>query len=390
MRITKQSSGGRGEYELCDFAPNGLGPADLLQLSLQLKIGDHSINTGINVTKAQGKYRLRLDSQKNQHAHFQVSIALLLPKPVRDEKIVTGGEPVLRNGSYIIKNINFGEVIYEEARSFFIAEVMTIDASNQTVLAKQIPARQRMEEIERIWAHRTELPQEVSRLLGEHEQIVREGKPILKTHLRIVENLQSALENYSSDFDIAYSRLTDPVPVLLELISEPNIPAPISLNEIEPDDIDLRKREVTRWQVYARRRGPASVRFRREVREAYNWKCLICAARLPGTSINLIPGIDAAHILPWAEYELDEVYNGIALCKLHHWAFDERLLQINFRQGEYYVDLSPEAENVLFPPDFSIDILRVSVGRISRDLLPKDRSLWPKASLLQRLYTESP
>jgi len=32
--------------------------------------------------------------------------------------------------------------------------------------------------------------------------------------------------------------------------------------------------------------------------------------------------VDAAHIYPKAEGGRDDVRNGVALCKLHHWAFD--------------------------------------------------------------------
>lgn len=388
MRITKQPSGGRGEYEICEHAPMGFGPAELLQTTIRLKLAGYLLDTGVRVTNAQGKYRLRLSDISDQHAHFQIAVALLLPKPVRDETITGSGEPILQNGSYIIKNINFGSVSYEEGNSFFVAEVLTIDAANQTVSARQIPVLQRMQEIERIWANRDILPARVSSLLGQHEQLVRSGQPLPKSSLRIVRELQARMEEYSTDLEITYAQTTDVLPSLLELINESGVPIPRSLGEIEPENIELRKREIKRWQVYARRRGVASLKFRRAVRDAYDCRCLMCSARFPSTSVNLHPGIDAAHILPWAEYDLDEVFNGIALCKLHHWAFDERLLQLTFRDGDYYIELSSEAESALFPPDFSIDVLKKSVGRIPRELLPSNRSQWPNAQLLQRLYTE--
>ena len=52
----------------------------------------------------------------------------------------------------------------------------------------------------------------------------------------------------------------------------------------------------------------------------------LCGLHLPRTSVNASAGVDAAHILPWADYDLDHVCNGICLCKHHHWAFDEGLL----------------------------------------------------------------
>ena len=32
--------------------------------------------------------------------------------------------------------------------------------------------------------------------------------------------------------------------------------------------------------------------------------------------------IDAAHILPFAKHHNDDPWNGLALCKNHHWGFD--------------------------------------------------------------------
>ena len=36
--------------------------------------------------------------------------------------------------------------------------------------------------------------------------------------------------------------------------------------------------------------------------------------------------VDAAHIIPWSISHNDDPRNGLALCKLCHWSFDEGLL----------------------------------------------------------------
>lgn len=43
--------------------------------------------------------------------------------------------------------------------------------------------------------------------------------------------------------------------------------------------------------------------------------------------------VDAAHIVPFSVSANDDIRNGIALCKLHHWSFDEGLISIgdNYR-----------------------------------------------------------
>lgn len=63
------------------------------------------------------------------------------------------------------------------------------------------------------------------------------------------------------------------------------------------------------------------VSFRRRVLTAYGNKCAIC-----GIQLNLV---EAAHIIPVThESSNDETRNGLALCSLHHKAFDQTLLTV--------------------------------------------------------------
>ncbi|MFB6201903.1 MAG: HNH endonuclease [Halorhabdus sp.] len=62
--------------------------------------------------------------------------------------------------------------------------------------------------------------------------------------------------------------------------------------------------------------------FTEDVRTAYDERCAVCGVRrvTPGQDPN--SEVEAAHIYPKREGGVDDVRNGIALCKLHHWAFD--------------------------------------------------------------------
>src|SRR5258706_14533568 len=170
MRITKQPSRGRGEYELSEFAPNGLRPSDVIRIPIHLRIGTHLFATGVFVTQQGQKYRLRIipDSTAPQ-IHIQVANVLLMPDPTRDEEKLGSGQPVLQEDSYLIKNINFGEVVYESGNEYLIADVLTIDCANNTIQAEQIPAQQRITAIEKIWAAQDRFPQNIAQLLAEHE-----------------------------------------------------------------------------------------------------------------------------------------------------------------------------------------------------------------------------
>jgi putative restriction endonuclease len=73
--------------------------------------------------------------------------------------------------------------------------------------------------------------------------------------------------------------------------------------------------------------------FRPAVLQAYQYRCAIC-----GTALKLV---DAAHIVPVLHPQsTDDVTNGIALCRLHHAAYDNGLLGI---QSNYALTLNPIA-----------------------------------------------
>ena len=85
-------------------------------------------------------------------------------------------------------------------------------------------------------------------------------------------------------------------------------------------------------------------------------------------------------------YDLDHVKNGICLCKLHHWAFDDGLIAITFDGSNYVVRIPHESEDdMLDRPEFSIDYLRRFVGVIPAERFPENQNLWPSPELLERL-----
>lgn len=64
--------------------------------------------------------------------------------------------------------------------------------------------------------------------------------------------------------------------------------------------------------------------FRRLILETYDYQCVACGLRirLP----NNFTVVDAAHMIPFAVGHNDHPTNGLALCKNHHWAFDQYLI----------------------------------------------------------------
>jgi putative restriction endonuclease len=72
-----------------------------------------------------------------------------------------------------------------------------------------------------------------------------------------------------------------------------------------------------------------SAAFRQEIMRLYDYTCAACRLRIitpEGRS-----AVDAAHIIPYSESHDDGIGNGLALCKLHHWALDAVLVTLDDR-----------------------------------------------------------
>jgi len=162
--------------------------------------------------------------------------------------------------------------------------------------------------------------------------------------------------------------------------SEIELPPPDEVGEEEPD---IRLRIAQEYRK-SRARGASARSFSVKVLEAYHNRCAFCGRTLSGID-GIMSGIDAAHILAWSRYDLDVVQNGIALCKLHHWAFDNAVIAIVPEDGNY--------KTIFTELGFRIDIAtRDSLGThgfvIPTEWLPDDTSQWPSVTYIQRLYED--
>lgn len=97
--------------------------------------------------------------------------------------------------------------------------------------------------------------------------------------------------------------------------------------EIEQEKMALEQAVESEPQLTDNNTGYIDVRrkardqaFRELVREAYENTCAVCGKSRESPSG--LPEVEAAHIFPRAEGGSDDVRNGIALCRLHHWCFD--------------------------------------------------------------------
>ena len=134
----------------------------------------------------------------------------------------------------------------------------------------------------------------------------------------------------------------------------------------------IRNRKVSKItkEIALRKRG-----FRQAVIEAYNFKCAVCGIKIysPDT---LSWEVEAAHIVPRRVMGKDDLWNGMALCHLHHWAFDVGWFTL---LDDYKVIVSKQYESL--PKGFgkmgNYEFLKALSSKSSMILLPCRKEIYP-------------
>jgi putative restriction endonuclease len=124
--------------------------------------------------------------------------------------------------------------------------------------------------------------------------------------------------------------------------------------------------EADNYRPAARDQG-----FRRIVVKAYDHRCALCGVRIITPEQHTV--VDAAHIVPWSRSQNDDIRNGMALCKLCHWAFDEGMMGVS---DSYAVITSRQIAADPNVPGF----LQTLSGRSI--IPPADADIWPAREYL--------
>lgn len=115
-----------------------------------------------------------------------------------------------------------------------------------------------------------------------------------------------------------------------------------------------------------------SAAFRRVVVDAYNHTCAVCRTRIVTPEGRT--SVAAAHIIPWSHSHNDDPRNGMALCGLHHWAFDQGLMSVT---ADYTIRLSPVLEMAEQQARVLVELDGQAVHK------PDTRRLWPARDALK-------
>jgi putative restriction endonuclease len=111
--------------------------------------------------------------------------------------------------------------------------------------------------------------------------------------------------------------------------------------------------------------------FRRIVVNTYDHRCALCGVRIITPEGHTV--VDAGHIIPWSTSRNDDIRNGLALCKLCHWNFDEGMLGVS---DNYNVIVSRKIAANPNVPGFLVTLADRGI------ILPQDSDLWPAKEYL--------
>jgi hypothetical protein len=329
-----------------------------------------------------GKPRLRSLVKPEYQIGRLITAMLLLPDPRRSLRDTDEGLPVVRAKQFAVTRVGFrpdSEFASVPARVTFAPNY--IELANRAHQEK-IGVDNRWARIATIFARADALPDAVRSSLEAHRDLLAGGEPLTP----ILSNRVAGVIKGLAASDPSYTADHDPLPSLERLLGitpadGPDLPPP---DEIGEDDIDVRVESASAYRL-ARMRGASARFFAAAVRRAYKNRCAFCGAVYGGIE-GIVSGIDAAHILAWSKWDLDVVSNGIALCKLHHWAFDAGLLlPVVDKAGNYGVMFTELADRLA-----SED--RAKLGEsgmaIPDDWLPQDKADRPSPKYLKRLYDD--
>ena len=113
---------------------------------------------------------------------------------------------------------------------------------------------------------------------------------------------------------------------------------------------------------------------------AYSHRCALCGIRV--RTLDGHTAVTAAHLVPWSETQDDRPANGMALCRMCHWTFDEGLLGVS---RVYEVIASRQINSLDNLPGYLTSLQgRGIVGPDRRPLWPDTESLrWHRETVLR-------
>lgn len=389
MRIALRTSGGRGEYEVAG-CHESIRVQDVFNRHIVLELlPGFRLSTNNFVRHTQGKPRIRLlDPYGDSHVYLILAAILLLPKPKREIGATPGGKLQIYKDNFSVLSIPFDVV--ELSTSEIVISPTQIVLSNSTFHSVRLDVIERLRIVMTCWEAASKQNSPIARAVSEHRKAFNSYD--FKAVISATESLRMA--NIEPDDPLRHITKDLKLPNLDELmwlgVHATDTEEAMALGEENLEELKAAARNrVKVWQQVALR-GVAGAKFSTDVRQAYNHTCLFTGVRLPKTSATGSSGVDAAHILPWAEYGLNTISNGICLSKLCHWAFDAGILRLRYDTptASYGITVSAPALAAESAGLLKLGGLKNIQGVVSTSLLPKESTNWPNPAFL-KVYNDA-
>lgn len=266
-----------------------------------------------------------------------------------------------------IKEFSAGEDIVDELASYFRLSERQRTAYLETIYRKENRVKKSL-----LW-HRLlfraadslanknliSRPTETVRLTNNREWMLTEkGFDLALRHLDI--------SSIKKDFLLIKSYEVQKIVKKLTTKKRPKIYNPFDKNKIIT--------KITK-DIKVRARG-----FRFAVIESYNYKCALCGMKINSPDSHRWE-VEAAHIVPHRAQGKDDIWNAIALCHVHHWAFDVGWFTL---LDNYSIRISSSINSL--PEDYGkfgdSDFLRSFVKHKTKIFLPDQKEIYPHQSAL--------
>ena len=147
------------------------------------------------------------------------------------------------------------------------------------------------------------------------------------------------------------------------------LPASPMAYQIERLKTEAQARFRSRW-ISEPREDSAYIRhtlFPNVIRSLYGDTCAMCHVKATVGSASVI---EAAHIMPFSDFHNDDPRNGLALCKNHHWAFDQGAITV---ADDYTIQMSRQIQAT---PSFIPQSARIALPTESHCFPALDALAW--------------
>ncbi len=382
MRITLRTSGGRGEFEVAG-THGSVATSDLFDKHFLVEVVPGvRIATDLYLRLKDGKRRMRLpegSAERDRHIHALMAAVLILPKPIRQLSETGFGKLQLVNERFAVADVEF-DIVNMGVDIIVIRPTFLRLANcdhNET-----LDVIERMKIIFSLW-NAVDLETsttEFSYFIKAHRAAFFNGnaKEIISvvTKLRKVTDpdedpLNQLIQVYGLKSSDTYNMGLEGS---VTYFSDENS---ATLSESTQE-------AIKKWKRVADR-GAAGEAFKKEVNQVYNYTCLFTGNHLPRVPPISSPGVDAAHILPWAAHNINSIQNGICLNKLCHWAFDEGILRMDFdAKAREYILSVPAIIKIKHPKIIELSPFLQLEGIIPKERLPENQNLWPSPDFISR------